>query len=150
MIWKVKEENARIIMDNNNFIKLIWSPDSSYLLACTPIGADGSLIQSIIFKAQDLSQKNYSVISRHFPVWSFNSKFLVFDGIETDKSKQWSAITAIFLETGKAKTLVKSEDTSITYQVLYWNYQNVIDYLEINNEANQNIEKSIVFNFSDF
>lgn len=150
MIWKVKEENAKIIMDNNDFKKFIWSPDSSYLLACTPMGTDVTLFQSTIIKAQDLSPNNYGVVSRYFPVWSFNSKYLVFDGIETDKSKQWSAITAISLETGKAKTLVKSENTSITYQIVYWNSQNIIDYLEIHDEANQNIEKSIVFNSSDF
>lgn len=146
MIWRITEENANIIMNNNDFVKLIWSPDSRYLLACAPMGNDGILIQSIIIKAKDLNTNNFSVVSRHFPIWSFDSKYLVFDSIETDKTRQWSAITVISMETGKAKTLVMSNSTSTIYHIEYWNSQNIIGYMESNNETHQNIEKSIYFN----
>lgn len=149
MAWNIGESKAKIVMDNYGFNKLIWSPDSSYFLATTLLDNAGSLVESRIIKADDLSKKKFGVVSGHFPVWSFNSKYLATDSIETDKSTKWSAITIISLETGETRTLVRSKDYSTIYQVKCWDNQNVISYLEKDNETNQITEKSIYFN-TDF
>ena len=146
MAWNIGESKAKIVMDDYGFVKLIWSPDSSYFLATAPLDNESNLIESRIIKAEDLSKKNFGVVSGHYPVWSFNSKYLVTDSIETDKSTKWSAITCISLETGETRTMIRSKDYSTTYQLKYWDNQNVISYLEIDNKTNQITEKFISFN----
>lgn len=146
MIWNIGESNAKIVMDDYGFVRLIWSPDSSYFLASAPLDNEGKLVETRIIKAEDLSKKKFGVVSGHFPVLSFNSKYLAIDGIETDKNTKWSAITIISLETGETRTMLRSKDISTTYQVKYWDNQNVIGYLEKDNKTNQTMDKSINFN----
>lgn len=146
MIWNIGDSKAKIVSDDYGFLKLIWSPDSSYFLACAPMDNDGNLIQSTIIKAKDQNKMKFGLVSGHFPVWSFNSEYLATDGIETDKNTKWSDITILSIKNGKPLTIMKSKDNSTIYQVKYWNNQNVIGYSEKDLKTSKETEKTIIFN----